>query len=48
MFITSRFESELFRRYVILAAALALLLAVSPVSAAPALKVGDTASYTLT
>ena len=48
MFITSRFESELFRRYVILAAALALLLAVSPVSAAPALKVGSTASYTLT
>ncbi len=47
MFIASRFESELFRRYVILAAALALLLAVSPVSAVPALKVGSTASYTL-
>ena len=47
MFIASRFESELFRRYLILAAALALFLAVSPVSAAPALKVGSTASYTL-
>jgi plastocyanin len=39
---------ELFRkRYVTLAAALALLLAVTPVSGAPALKVGSTASYTL-
>ena len=47
MFIASRFESELFRMSVILAAALALLLAISPVSAVPALKVGSTASYTL-
>ena len=48
MFIRCSLGLELFRmRYVTLAAALALLLTVAPVYAAPNLKVGSTSSYSL-
>ena len=48
MFVCGRIDLELFRlRYVTLAAALALILAVAPVYAAPNLRVGSTASYNL-
>ena len=48
MFVGGRLDLELFRvRYVTLAAALTLILAVAPVYAAPNLKVGSTATYTL-
>ena len=48
MFITGRLGLELFRiRYATLAAALTLILTIAPVYAAPNLKVGSTASYSL-
>ena len=48
MFVGGRFALELFRiRYVTLAAALTLILTIAPVYAAPNLKVGSTASYSL-
>ncbi len=48
MFVAGRLGLELFRiRYVTLAAALTLILAIAPVYAAPNLKVGSTASYSL-
>ncbi len=49
MFIDCKIDLELFRkRYVTLAAALTLLLTVAPVYGTPSLKVGSTASYSLT
>src|SRR6266571_3918010 len=48
VFVAGRFGLELFRiRYVTLAAALTLILTIAPVYAAPNLKVGSTASYSL-
>src|SRR5438270_12963037 len=48
VFITDRLGQEMFRvRYATLAAALTLILAIAPVYAAPNLKVGSTASYSL-
>src|SRR5207302_10703085 len=48
VFITDRLGQEMFRvRYATLAAALTLLLTIAPVYAAPNLKVGSTASYSL-
>jgi hypothetical protein len=48
VFVTGWTDLELFRiRYVTLAAALALMLTVAPVYAAPNLKVGSTAFYNL-
>ncbi len=48
MFVGGRLGLELFRiRYLTLAAALTLILAIAPVYAAPNLKVGSTASYSL-
>src|SRR5437660_12889028 len=48
VFITDRLGQEMFRvRYATLAAALTLLLTIAPVYAAPNLKVGSTASFSL-
>lgn len=48
MFINDRIDLELFRiRYLTLAVAITLILTIAPVYAAPNLKVGSTASYSL-